>query len=55
STIKNVQSPELEERGRSIYSKHELFLLAQRQQEKSPSLSSQTIPSLLAKSNEILN
>ncbi|CAF1278454.1 unnamed protein product [Rotaria sordida] len=55
STIKNVQSPELEERGRSIYSKHELFLLAQQQhQEKSPSLSSQTIPSLLAKSNEIL-
>ncbi|CAF1001104.1 unnamed protein product [Rotaria sordida] len=55
STIKNIQSPELEERGRSIYSKHELFLLAQQQQEKSPSLSSQTIPSLLAKSNEILN
>ncbi|CAF3856128.1 unnamed protein product [Rotaria sordida] len=55
STIKNIQSPELEERGRSIYSKHELFLLVQQQQEKSPSLSSQTIPSLLAKSNEILN
>ncbi|CAF3702812.1 unnamed protein product, partial [Rotaria sp. Silwood1] len=59
STIKSVRSSKIEERGRSIYSKHELLLLAQQQQpqqeeEKPDKLSSQIINSQLVKSNEIV-
>ncbi|CAM4749067.1 unnamed protein product [Rotaria magnacalcarata] len=52
--IQIIRLPELEERGRSIYSKHELFLLSQ-QQERPHSLPLQTLRTLLSKSNEILS
>ncbi|CAF3378932.1 unnamed protein product [Rotaria socialis] len=52
--IQIVRLPELEERGRSIYSKHELFLLAQ-QQDRPHALPSQVFRTLLSKSNEVLS
>jgi hypothetical protein len=43
-TVENHQLPEIEQRGRSIYSKHQSLLLAQ-QQERTRSSSTQTIDS----------
>ncbi len=53
-TVKIARLPETEQRGRSIYSKHELILFAQ-QQERLNSLSPQIIHSRPSKPNEIIS